>query len=124
MLVCAGPAQPAMMAPEGVQAWPASQCLHLCLCSGPWEAFLEATVDGTRNVVKAAQAAEVPRLVHISTEVRCWLCCVAPSRPALHMGPCVCVLGAAAWLSDHAVWKATMLQVQQAAAQLLERECC
>ena len=28
-------------------------------------------MDGTRNVVMAAQAAEVPRLVHISTEVRC-----------------------------------------------------
>eukprot|EP00891_Asterochloris_glomerata_P008805 jgi/Astpho2/8805/fgenesh1_pg.00129_%23_7_t len=37
-------------------------------CIGPWEAFLEATVAGTRNVVKAAQAAGVPRLVHISTE--------------------------------------------------------
>ena len=67
----------------------------------------------------AAQAAEVPRLVHISTEVRCWLCFAAPSRPALHMG--LCVLGAAAWLSDHAVWEATVLQLQGAAAQLLER---
>ena len=83
-----------MSAPEGMQACPTIQCLPLCLCSGPWEAFLEATVAGTRNVVKAAQAAGVPRLVHISTEVRCCalvqsLSCAGGSIKAEAWGPVV-----------------------------------
>jgi nucleoside-diphosphate-sugar epimerase len=35
---------------------------------GPWEPFQETNVHGTKNVVKAAQQAKVPRLVHIGTE--------------------------------------------------------
>lgn len=35
---------------------------------GRWEDFLHDTVRGTENVVAAARAAKVPRLVHVSTE--------------------------------------------------------
>ncbi len=34
---------------------------------GPWEEFQRITIDGTRNVVEAAVAAKVRRLVHISS---------------------------------------------------------
>ncbi len=34
---------------------------------GPWQEFQRITVDGTRNVVEAAVAAGVRRLVHISS---------------------------------------------------------
>jgi nucleoside-diphosphate-sugar epimerase len=34
---------------------------------GPWEEFQQITIDGTRNVVEAAIAAGVRRLVHISS---------------------------------------------------------
>lgn len=34
---------------------------------GPWDDFQRITIDGTRNVVEAAVAAEVRRLVHISS---------------------------------------------------------
>ena len=34
---------------------------------GPWEDFQRITIDGTRNVVEAAVAAKVRRLVHISS---------------------------------------------------------
>jgi len=35
---------------------------------GRWEDFLRDTVQGSKNVVAAARAAGVPRLVHVSTE--------------------------------------------------------
>ena len=35
---------------------------------GPWSEFLRDTVQGTQQVVAAARAAKVPRLVHVSTE--------------------------------------------------------
>ncbi|HSW12593.1 MAG TPA: NAD-dependent epimerase/dehydratase family protein [Solimonas sp.] len=35
---------------------------------GRWEDFLRDTVQGTDNVIAAARAAKLPRLVHISTE--------------------------------------------------------
>lgn len=35
---------------------------------GPWREFQSVTIDGTRNVLEAAAAAGVPRLVHVSTD--------------------------------------------------------
>lgn len=35
---------------------------------GPWEEFVRDTIKGTENVLAAARAAGVPRLVHIGTE--------------------------------------------------------
>jgi len=35
---------------------------------GPWPAFVEANVEGTRNVLRACRAAGVGRVVHVSTE--------------------------------------------------------
>lgn len=35
---------------------------------GPWEEFQRFTIEGTQNVITAALAAKIPRLVHISTE--------------------------------------------------------
>jgi len=35
---------------------------------GRWEDFLRDTVEGTENVVAAARAAKLPRLLHVSTE--------------------------------------------------------
>jgi nucleoside-diphosphate-sugar epimerase len=35
---------------------------------GRWDDFLRDTVQGTRNVVAAARAVAVPRLIHVSTE--------------------------------------------------------
>ena len=36
--------------------------------SGPWKEFVQANVEGTRNVLRACRAAAVPRAVHVSTE--------------------------------------------------------
>ena len=35
---------------------------------GPWREFVEANVEGTRNVLRACRAAQVGRAVHVSTE--------------------------------------------------------
>lgn len=35
---------------------------------GSWGDFFKTTVEGTQNVVAAAQMAAVPRLIHISSE--------------------------------------------------------
>jgi nucleoside-diphosphate-sugar epimerase len=35
---------------------------------GRWDDYLRDTVQGTQNVVEAARAAQLPRLVHVSTE--------------------------------------------------------
>jgi nucleoside-diphosphate-sugar epimerase len=35
---------------------------------GPWRAFVQANVEGTRNVMRACRAAGVERAVHVSTE--------------------------------------------------------
>jgi nucleoside-diphosphate-sugar epimerase len=35
---------------------------------GPWEAFVRANVDGTRNVLEACRSAGVRRFVHVGTE--------------------------------------------------------
>ncbi len=35
---------------------------------GPWREFVEANVEGTRNVLRACRAAAVARAVHVSTE--------------------------------------------------------
>lgn len=46
----------------------AVHCAALVKQWAPWPEFERDTVQGTRNVVSAARAAQLPRLVHVSTE--------------------------------------------------------